>query len=46
MLERSKMFFSDEQLNKFCNSNVLIVGVGGVGGACALDYLHSHVYLE
>lgn len=34
MLERSKMFFSDEQLNKFCNSNVLIVGVGGVGGAC------------
>lgn len=34
MLERSKMLFSDEQLNKFCNSNVLIVGVGGVGGAC------------
>ena len=34
MLERSKMLFSDEQLNKFCSSNVLIVGVGGVGGAC------------
>ena len=34
MLERSKLLFNEEQLNKFCNSNVLIVGVGGVGGAC------------
>lgn len=34
MLERSKLLISDEQLNKFCNSNVLIVGIGGVGGAC------------
>lgn len=34
MLERSELLFNEEQLNKFCNSNVLIVGVGGVGGAC------------
>lgn len=34
MLERSKLLFSDEQLNNFSNSNILIVGVGGVGGAC------------
>ena len=34
MLERSKLLISDDQLNKFCNSNVLIVGIGGVGGAC------------
>lgn len=34
MLERSKLLFSDEQLNDFSNSNILIVGVGGVGGAC------------
>ena len=34
MLERSKLLFNDLQLNRFINSNVLIVGVGGVGGAC------------
>ena len=34
MLERSKLLFSDEQLNDFSNSNILIVGIGGVGGAC------------
>ena len=34
MLERSKLLISADQLNKFCNSNVLIVGIGGVGGAC------------
>ena len=34
MLKRSKLLFSDEQLNDFSNSNILIVGVGGVGGAC------------
>lgn len=34
MLERSKLLFSEDKLNKFCNSNVLIVGIGGVGGAC------------
>ena len=34
MLERCKLLFSDDELNAFCNSNILIVGVGGVGGAC------------
>ena len=34
MLERSKMLISDDKLNKFINSHVLIVGIGGVGGAC------------
>lgn len=34
MLERSKLLFNDNQLDKFSNSNILIVGVGGVGGAC------------
>lgn len=34
MLKRSKMLISDDKLNKFINSHVLIVGIGGVGGAC------------
>ena len=34
MLERSKMIVNEDNLNKFINSHVLIVGVGGVGGAC------------
>ena len=34
MLERSKMIINEDKLNKFINSHILIVGVGGVGGAC------------
>ncbi len=34
MFERINMLVSDDKLNKFINSHVLIVGVGGVGGAC------------
>ena len=34
MLERSKMLVSEDKLDKFINSHVLIVGIGGVGGAC------------
>lgn len=34
MLERSKMILNEDKLNKFINSHILIVGVGGVGGAC------------
>ncbi len=34
MLERSKMLIHQDKLNKFINSNILIVGIGGVGGAC------------
>jgi tRNA A37 threonylcarbamoyladenosine dehydratase len=34
MLERSKMIVSEDKINKFINTHVLIVGVGGVGGAC------------
>ena len=34
MLERSKMLVSEDKLDKFINTHVLIVGIGGVGGAC------------
>ena len=34
MLERSKMLVDEDKLNRFTNTHVLIVGVGGVGGAC------------
>lgn len=34
MLERLEMLVSSEQLDTFCNSHILLVGVGGVGGAC------------
>ncbi len=34
MLERLELILDKEQINKFINTNILIVGVGGVGGAC------------
>ena len=34
MLERTNMLINDNKLDKFINSNILLVGVGGVGGAC------------
>ncbi len=34
MFERTNLLFEMNDLNKFINSNILIVGVGGVGGAC------------
>ncbi len=34
MLQRVKLLIDDNKINKFANSNILIVGVGGVGGAC------------
>lgn len=34
MLERVKLLIDDDRINTFTNSNILIVGVGGVGGAC------------
>lgn len=34
MLERVKFLIDDKKIDTFCNSNILIVGVGGVGGAC------------
>ena len=34
MLDRVKLLIDDNKINKFINANVLIVGVGGVGGAC------------
>ncbi len=34
MFERMKLILSDEQIDKLVNSKILIVGVGGVGGAC------------
>ena len=34
MLERLKLILKEEQIEKFQNSNILLVGVGGVGGSC------------
>lgn len=34
MLERSELLFSENELERFSKSNILLVGVGGVGGAC------------
>jgi len=34
MLERVELLLNKEEIDKFTNSNVLLVGVGGVGGAC------------
>ena len=34
MFERINMLIPEDKLNRFFNSHVLIVGVGGVGGAC------------
>ena len=34
MFERINLLFSDEDLKPFVDSHILIVGVGGVGGAC------------
>ncbi len=34
MFERMELLLSEEQLNKISNLNILLVGVGGVGGAC------------
>ena len=34
MFERMKLLLSDEEIDRLVKSKVLIVGVGGVGGAC------------
>ena len=34
MLERVNILYSNDELEPFVNSNILLVGVGGVGGAC------------
>ncbi len=34
MLERVNILYDNQSLEKFINSKVLIIGVGGVGGAC------------
>ena len=34
MLDRVKLLIDDNKIDKFRNANVLIVGLGGVGGAC------------
>lgn len=38
MLERLELILDKESIEKFCNSNILLVGIGGVGGA-ALEAL-------
>ncbi len=34
MLERLELILDKNKINTFANSNILLVGVGGVGGAC------------
>ena len=34
MLERMELLLSKDNIDKVINSKVLIVGIGGVGGAC------------
>ena len=34
MFERVSLLIDDDELNRFRNSNILLVGLGGVGGAC------------
>ena len=34
MLERLELILDKDKIDKFSNSNILLVGVGGVGGAC------------
>lgn len=34
MLERLELILDKNLINKFTNSNILLIGVGGVGGAC------------
>jgi len=34
MLERLELILDNKSINKFCHSNILLVGIGGVGGAC------------
>ena len=34
MFERLQLIISEEDINKVKDKNILIVGVGGVGGAC------------
>ena len=34
MLDRVELLIDNKQLDLFINSNILLVGVGGVGGAC------------
>ena len=34
MLERMELILDKETIDRFANSNILLIGVGGVGGAC------------
>jgi tRNA A37 threonylcarbamoyladenosine dehydratase len=34
MLERLELLFNDEEVSRFANASILLVGLGGVGGAC------------
>ena len=43
MLERSKMLVNEDKLNKFTNTHVLIVGVGGVGGYAIETLIRSGI---
>ena len=43
MFDRLKLLIGEENLNKIKNNKVLIVGVGGVGGECALSLIRSGI---
>ncbi len=43
MFDRLKLLIGEENLNKIQNNKILIVGVGGVGGECALSLIRSGI---
>ncbi len=43
MFDRLKLLIGEENLNKIKNNKILIVGVGGVGGECAISLIRSGI---
>ena len=43
MFERLKLLIGDDNLKKIQNAKVLIVGIGGVGGECAVSLVRSGI---
>lgn len=43
MFDRLELMIGKEKLNKIWNTKVLIVGIGGVGGECALSLVRSGI---
>lgn len=43
MFDRLKLLIGEDNLNKIQNTKVLIVGIGGVGGECAVSLVRSGI---